>query len=107
MCRLELSNGGFGRYRFQREPIFDYHVRGESDAWYGDKSQSTLWQENKPVANRLHRTMKPVELVQRAIQTADGRAIFSWILFGGSGRGEVHLEGWTDGAFYERIASLK
>jgi DNA modification methylase len=58
---------GFGRYKFQHEPIFYCHVAGQSDAWYGDKSQSTLWQENKPTANRLHPTMKPVELVERAL----------------------------------------
>jgi DNA modification methylase len=58
---------GFGRYKFQHEPIFYCHVAGETDAWYGDKSQSTLWQENKPAANRLHPTMKPVELVERAL----------------------------------------
>jgi DNA modification methylase len=58
---------GFGRYKFQHEPIFYCHVAGQSDAWYGDKSQSTLWQENKPTANRLHPTMKPTELVERAL----------------------------------------
>jgi DNA modification methylase len=58
---------GFGRYKFQHEPIFYCHVAGQSDAWYGDRSQSTLWQENKPAANRLHPTMKPVELVERAL----------------------------------------
>jgi DNA modification methylase len=58
---------GFGRYKFQHEPIFYCHVAGQSDAWYGDKSQSTLWEENKPAANRLHPTMKPVELVERAL----------------------------------------
>src|ERR1017187_2963728 len=58
---------GFGRYKFQHEPIFYCPVAGETDPWYGDKSQSTLWQENKPAANRLHPTMKPVELVERAL----------------------------------------
>jgi DNA modification methylase len=58
---------GFGRYKFQHEPLYYCHVAGETDAWYGDKSQSTLWQENKPAANRLHPTMKPVELVERAL----------------------------------------
>jgi DNA modification methylase len=57
---------GFGRYKFQHEPIFYCHVAGQTDAWYGDKSQSTLWAENKPAANRLHPIMKPVELVERA-----------------------------------------
>ena len=56
---------GFGRYKFQHEPIFYCHVAGQSDPWYGDKTQSTLWQEKKPAANRLHPTMKPVELIER------------------------------------------
>ncbi len=43
------------------------HVAGQKDPWYRDKSQSTLWRENKPAANRLHPTMKPVELIERAL----------------------------------------
>jgi DNA modification methylase len=58
---------GFGRYKFQHEPIFYAHTDGQTDAWYGDKTQSTLWQQNKPAANRLHPTMKPVELIERAL----------------------------------------
>jgi len=30
---------GFGRYKFQHEPIFYAHAAGQKDAWYGDKSQ--------------------------------------------------------------------
>lgn len=41
---------GFARYKFQHEPIFYAHVAGERDAWFGDKTQSTLWEENKPSA---------------------------------------------------------
>jgi DNA modification methylase len=58
---------GFGRYKFQHEPIFYCHVTDQKDAWYGDKTQSTLWQERKPAANRLHPTMKPVELIERSL----------------------------------------
>src|SRR5260370_2358826 len=58
---------GFGRYKFQHEPLFYCHVAGQKDAWYGDKSQSTLWQVNKPAANRLHPTMKPDELSELAL----------------------------------------
>src|SRR4029077_378411 len=29
---------GFGRYKFQHEPLFYAHVDGEKDPWYGDKS---------------------------------------------------------------------
>ena len=76
---------GFGRYKFQHEPIFYAHVNGESDAWYGDKSQSTLWQEKKPAANRIHPTAKPVELVERALINSSKADDIVVDLFGGSG----------------------
>jgi DNA modification methylase len=76
---------GFGRYKFQHEPIFYCHVAGESDVWYGDKSQSTLWQENKPSANRVHPTMKPVELVERALRNSSKTGDLVADFFGGSG----------------------
>ena len=76
---------GFGRYKFQHEPIFYCHVEGQSDAWYGDKSQSTLWEENKPSANRLHPTMKPVELIERALLNSSKAGDVVADLFGGSG----------------------
>jgi DNA modification methylase len=58
---------GHGRYKYQHEPIFYCHRQGEVDAWYGDKSASTLWQFDKPSANRLHPTMKPVGLIEKAL----------------------------------------
>jgi DNA modification methylase len=76
---------GFGRYKFRHEPIFYAHVAGQSDSWYGDKSQSTLWEENKPVANRLHPTMKPIELVERALLNSSKAGDVIADLFGGSG----------------------
>lgn len=76
---------GFGRYKFRHEPIFYAHVAGQSDAWYGDKSQSTLWEENKPAANRLHPTMKPVELIERALLSSSKAGDVVVDLFGGSG----------------------
>jgi DNA modification methylase len=76
---------GFGRYKFQHEPIFYGHVTGEKDSWYGDKSQSTLWEEKKPAANRLHPTMKPVELVERALANSSKAGDVVVDLFGGSG----------------------
>lgn len=76
---------GFGRYKFQHEPIFYCHSAGQSDPWYGDKTQSTLWHEKKPSANRLHPTMKPVELVERALTNSSKRGDVVADLFGGSG----------------------
>jgi hypothetical protein len=37
-------------------------VAGQKDSWYGDKSQSTLWEEKKPAANRIHPTANPSNL---------------------------------------------
>jgi len=76
---------GFGRYKFQHEPIFYAHVAGESDSWYGDKSQATLWEENKPAASKLHPTMKPTGLVIRAITNSSKKNDIVLDLFGGSG----------------------
>jgi len=76
---------GFGRYKFQHEPIFYAYVEGKKDAWYGDKSQATVWTENKPSANRLHPTMKPVELVQRAVVNSSKAGDLLVDLFGGAG----------------------
>jgi DNA modification methylase len=76
---------GFSRYKFQHEPIFYCHVRGQKDPWYGDKSQSTLWAQNKPAANRLHPTMKPVELIERALANSSKAGDVAVDLFGGSG----------------------
>jgi len=76
---------GFGRYKFQHEPLFYCHVAGEKDSWYGDKTQSTLWQEKKPAANRIHPTAKPVELVERALLNSSKAGDVVADLFGGSG----------------------
>jgi DNA modification methylase len=76
---------GFGRYKFQHEPMFYAHVAGEKDPWYGDKSQSTLWSEKKPAANRIHPTAKPVELVERALLNSSKAGDIVADLFGGSG----------------------
>ena len=76
---------GHGRYKYQHEPLFYCHVAGETDAWYGDRSQSTLWMEKKPAANRLHPTMKPVELIERALRNSSKAGDCVVDLFGGSG----------------------
>jgi site-specific DNA-methyltransferase (adenine-specific) len=76
---------GFGRYKFQHEPIFYAHVAGQKDPWYGDKTQSTLWEEKKPAANRIHPTAKPVEVVERALLNSSKAGDLVADLFGGSG----------------------
>ena len=76
---------GHGRYKFKHEPIFYCHQKGMSDAWYGDKSQSTLWHVDKPTANRLHPTMKPVALIEKALENSSQTGQVVLDPFGGSG----------------------
>lgn len=76
---------GFGRYKFRHEPLFYCHVAGQKDPWYGDKTQSTLWVEKKPSANRIHPTAKPVELIERALLNSSKTGDVVADLFGGSG----------------------
>jgi DNA modification methylase len=76
---------GFGRYKFRHEPLFYWHVAGQKDPWYGDKTQSTLWEEKKPSANRIHPTAKPVELIERALLNSSKTGDIVADLFGGSG----------------------
>jgi DNA modification methylase len=83
---------GFGRYKFQHEPLFYAHVTGEKDPWYGDKSQSTLWDENKPAANRIHPTAKPVELIERALLNSSKAGDVVADLFAGSGSTMIGCE---------------
>jgi DNA modification methylase len=60
-------------------------VAGQKDPWYGDKSQSTLWEEKKPAANRIHPTAKPAELIERALVNSSKAGDVVADLFGGSG----------------------
>ena len=60
-------------------------MAGQKDPWYGDKSQSTLWEEKKPAANRMHPTTKPVELIERALLNSSKCGDIVVDLFGGSG----------------------
>lgn len=75
----------FGRYKYQHEPIYYCYCKGHSDPWYGDKTQSTVWKVDKPAANKLHPTMKPVALVEIALQNSSKAGDIVLDLFGGSG----------------------
>lgn len=76
---------GYGRYKFKHEPIFYCYQKDQNDSWYGDKAQSTLWQIDKPIANRLHPTMKPVALIEIALKNSSKAGDIVLDLFGGSG----------------------
>ena len=61
---------GRSDYQRQYEPILYGWPEGARRHWCGDRDQGDVWQIKKPLKNDLHPTMKPVELVERAIRNS-------------------------------------
>ncbi len=76
---------GRSDYQRQYEPILYGWPEGASRHWCGDRDQSDVWQIKKPHKNDLHPTMKPVELVERAIRNSSRPGDVVLDPFGGSG----------------------
>ena len=76
---------GRADYQRQYEPILYGWKQGADHFWCGDRDQSDIWNYNKPRVNDLHPTMKPVELVERAIKNSSKSRDIVLDLFGGSG----------------------
>ena len=76
---------GRSDYQRQYEPILYGWKKGVDHFWCGDRDQSDIWNYNKPRVNDLHPTMKPVELVERAIKNSSKSRDIVLDLFGGSG----------------------
>lgn len=55
-------------YHWAHEPIFYGWVPTGAHRYLGDRKQTTLWEIARPVASPEHPTMKPVELVTRALE---------------------------------------
>jgi len=53
--------------------------------WYGDNSETTVWEINRPSSSKLHPTMKPIELIDIAITNSSKKEDIVLDLFGGSG----------------------
>jgi site-specific DNA-methyltransferase (adenine-specific) len=51
-----------GMYHWAHELCFFGWVRGNPPAWYGDKSQKTVWNFDRDRSAKIHPTQKPVEL---------------------------------------------
>ncbi|ONF43295.1 DNA methylase N-4 [Marinobacter lutaoensis] len=76
---------GRSDYQRQYEPILYGWREGADHYWCGARDQGDVWFFNKPVKNDLHPTMKPVELVERAIRNSSKSRDIVLDLFGGSG----------------------
>ncbi len=76
---------GRSDYQRQYEPILYGWPEGAIRHWCGDRDQGDVWHFNKPRVNDLHPTMKPVELVERAIRNSSRPGDVVLDPFGGSG----------------------
>ncbi|WP_286758172.1 site-specific DNA-methyltransferase [Ralstonia sp. RL] len=76
---------GRADYQRQYEPILYGWPEGAQRHWCGDRDQGDVWQIKKPQRNDLHPTMKPVELVERAIRNSSRPGAVVLDPFGGSG----------------------
>lgn len=83
---------GRADYQRQYEPILYGWKDGHEHFWCGARDQSDVWFVNKPVKNDLHPTMKPVELVERAIHNSSKTKDIVLDAFGGSGSTMIACE---------------
>lgn len=61
---------GRSHYQRQYEPVFYGWREGGTHTWCGDRDQSDVWSVPRPTASVDHPTMKPLALVERAIENS-------------------------------------
>jgi DNA modification methylase len=76
---------GRSDYHRQYEPILYGWNKKTGHKWHGDRSQGDVWFVDKPRKSDLHPTMKPVELVEKAIHNSSQIGEIILDPFGGSG----------------------
>ena len=87
-CLIWVKNAlvlGRQDYHWRHEPILYGWKEGAAHYFIDDRTQDTIWEYNKPKRNEEHPTMKPLELVGKAIANSSrvGETVLD--LFGGSG----------------------
>jgi len=76
---------GRSDYQWKHEPILYGWRDGATHSWYGDRKQTTVWDMQKPSKNGDHPTMKPIELIVKAIINSSKQEDIILDLFMGSG----------------------
>jgi len=82
---------GHSDYHFKHEPVMFGYTAGEGrhgrggDGWYGDNSQTSVFEIDKPSRSEDHPTMKPVALVQAMLANSCPPKGLVYEPFGGSG----------------------
>lgn len=76
---------GRADYQRQYETILYGWKEGNDHFWCGARNEGDVWFISRPVKNDLHPTMKPIELVEKAIRNSSKSRDVVLDLFGGSG----------------------
>lgn len=76
---------GHGDYHYKHEPILYGWNKEGTHKYYGDRSQTTIWEIDRPTKSKEHPTMKPLALIARAINNSSKEGDYILDLFGGSG----------------------
>ncbi|MBN3490254.1 ParB N-terminal domain-containing protein [Acholeplasma equirhinis] len=87
-CLIWVKNAlvlGRQDYHWRHEPILYGWREGAAHYFVDDRTQDTIWEYNKPKKNEEHPTMKPLELVGKAIANSSRPNEKVLDLFGGSG----------------------
>jgi DNA modification methylase len=74
-----------GDYHSQNEPCLFGWKEGSGRVRVKDRKQTTIWHCDRSKETKVHSTMKPVELCQRAIENSSVQNCIVLDLFGGSG----------------------
>jgi DNA modification methylase len=83
---------GRSDYQRQYEPLLYGWREGVKHHWCGDRNQGDLWHVEKPTANPLHPTMKPLALIETAIKNSSETGDKVLDLFLGSGSTVIACE---------------
>ena len=81
------DNSTFGRadYFWKHEPILYGWREGGAHTWHGDSKQDTIWNVKRPSKSEAHPTMKPIELIEKALINSSKQEDIVLDLFLGSG----------------------
>jgi DNA modification methylase len=74
-----------GHYHHQHEPCWYAIRKGGTGHWVGDRSQTTLWEIDKPVKSETgHSTQKPLECMARPIRNHESEFVYDPFLGSGT-----------------------
>lgn len=83
---------GRADYQNQFEAIIYGWPQGSAHYWCGARTESSVWPFKRPKKSELHPTVKPVELVERAIQNSSKPGALVLDPFAGSGTTAIACE---------------